>query len=98
MNIRVTAEFHEWAGSLSDKLQALVNDRLDRIRYNDHLGDTKSLEGGLFELRWRNGVRVYFAYTVDKYGRAIFLLLGGDKDGQNRDIRKARNILARETA
>lgn len=91
-----TAEFREWAASLSDHLRALVNDRLDRVRHDDHFGDAKCLGGGLFELRWKNGLRAYFGYAVDTQGRAILLLLGGDKDGQSRDIRKARDILARE--
>ena len=98
MNIRATAEFREWAVSLSENIRALVNDRLDRIQHNDHFGDAKNLGKDLFELKWKNGIRVYFAYAVDARGRAILLLLGGDKDGQTRDIRKARRILARETA
>ena len=98
MNIRAAVEFREWAASLSEILRGLVNDRLDRIRHNGHFGDAKGLGEGLFELRWKNGLRVYFSYVVDMNGRAILMLLGGDKDGQNRDIRKARNILAREAA
>ncbi len=55
------------------------------------------LGDGLFELKWKNGLRVYFGY-VEMNGRAALVLLGGEKHGQNRDIAKARGILARETA
>lgn len=97
MDIRATAEFREWLDNMPEHLRALVRDRLDRIRDSDHFGDAKNLGSGLFELRWKNGLRVYFAYIMGKDGKAILLLLGGDKDGQKRDIRKARTLLARET-
>ncbi|MBI5629962.1 MAG: type II toxin-antitoxin system RelE/ParE family toxin [Elusimicrobia bacterium] len=98
MNIKATPEFREWLDSLSEYLRALVRDRLDRIRENEYFGTSKGLGQGLFELKWKSGLRVYFGYVIDADGRAVLMLLGGDKNGQNRDIRKARAILARETA
>ncbi len=91
-------EFDEWLNGLSSYLQALVEIRLKRIRDHNHFGDVKALGGGLFELRWKNGLRVYFGYVVMEDGQAALMFLGGDKNGQNRDIGKARALLARETA
>lgn len=98
MRVETTAEFDEWQDGLGPKLDALLEDRLDRIREHDHFGDSRALGSGLFELRWKSGIRAYFGYVTDENGNAVLMLLGGDKDGQSRDIRKARTILAREAA
>lgn len=97
MDIRTAPEFDGWENSLSSKAQALVDARLDRIVHEDHFGDSRALGERLFELRWSGGMRVYFGYVADAGGKAALMLLGGDKNGQKRDIRKARRILARET-
>lgn len=41
------------------------------------------------ELRWKNGRRVYYAEIPEKQ---IILLLGGNKNGQDKDIRRAKRI------
>lgn len=96
MRVLKAAEFDEWLSGLSPYLQALVESRLRRIRDGGHFGDSKPLGKGLFELRWRQGLRAYFGYTQDAQGRAVLMLLGGDKNDQNRSIAKARALLARE--
>ena len=96
MRLRQTVEFAEWFDGLSEYFKDLVRDRFDRIRFHDHFGDVKALGGGVFELRWKNGMRVYFGYIADDSGRSALMLLGGDKHGQNHDISKARAVLARE--
>ncbi len=52
-------------------------------------GDFKSLGGGLYELRlfFGPGYRVYFGKDQ---GRTVLILAGGDKSGQARDIKKAK--------
>jgi putative component of toxin-antitoxin plasmid stabilization module len=60
--------------------------------------DRKYLGDDLFELRWRNGRRAYFSMMTDREGQAVLMLLGGGKNGQNRDISAARKILEREAA
>ena len=96
MDIHSTPEFDEWFHGLDDKNRAQVRDRFDRIREHSHFGDRKYLGGDLFELRWRNGRRLYYALIWEKDGSAVLLLLGGDKNGQSRDITRARKILERE--
>ena len=57
------------------------------------MGDHKIFSGGIIELRldFGPGYRVY----CSRIGNEIILLLhGGDKSGQNRDIKKAREYLA----
>jgi putative addiction module killer protein len=57
-----------------------------------NFGDHNNLGRGLFELRFLfgPGFRVY--YTV-RNGRIVFLLIGGDKSTQAKDIEKARNLM-----
>src|SRR5262249_37653214 len=81
--------FSEWFAELSDaKAKARIRDRLDRL-LQGNFGDSKSLGGGLHELRiaWGPGYRVYYAMI----GRTCVLLLcGGDKRKQSSDIERAR--------
>ncbi len=49
------------------------------------------------ELKWKNGRRIYFSVTLEDDGQILILLLGGNKNGQNRDIRKAKLILQKLT-
>ena len=44
---------------------------------------------GLIELRWLNGIRVYSFLWGDS---VIIALYGGNKNGQDKDIRKAKKI------
>jgi putative addiction module killer protein len=83
-----SSDYELWLVSLTEKEKAQVKARIDRIRISSHFGDWEILGGGLCELRWRNGWRVYFAW---KKGTNIIVLLGGGhKNGQEKDIKKAR--------
>jgi putative addiction module killer protein len=98
MNIESTREFDVWIFGLDEKTQSQVNDRLDRIREHNHFGDKKYLDDSLFELRWKNGRRIYYSLIEDDDGSAALMLLGGSKNGQNRDSVQARKILEREAS
>lgn len=92
IKISKTPEFEEWLAGLNSKEQAQIEARLFRIKEFGHLGDFKKLEGtsgALYELRWNNGWRVYF-YREDV--AAILVLLGGKKNDQKKDIKKAENL------
>ena len=94
MQIIRSAEFEIWLSNETAKIQALVEARIFRIEHYDHFGDAKHLGDGLSELRWKNGLRVYFARTG---GRVILLLHGGGKNDQKNDIKKAQVLLKRYT-
>lgn len=96
MDIRITPEFGDWLDGLNARERAQVDDRLDRLQSSEHFGDMKRLGDDLLELRWRNGRRVYFALVDGGAGAAALMLLGGSKNGQDRDISHARRILERE--
>ena len=98
MNVLTTDEFEDWFSELGPWGQAQVGDRLDRIRDHSHFGDTKFLGSRLWEMRWRSGRRVYYALVGSEDGKVALMLVGGDKNGQDRDIAQARRILERQLA
>jgi len=80
--------FREWAAELTQVQRAFVEERLDRVRLG-HFGNYRDLRGGLFELKFGSGLRVYYGME----GQTMVLLLcGGDKGGPRRDIDTARAI------
>jgi len=86
----ITSEYEKWVQKQSacDKVQIAL--RLSRIMVDGH----KSLEDNVWELKWGNGRRVYYAYIPEK---KILLLLGGNKNGQNKDIARAKKIYKKYT-
>lgn len=89
--LRQTETFAKWLGGLHDaKAKARILARLEAARLGN-LGDTRSLGGGVREMRVHvgPGYRVYFA---QRHG-AVLLLCGGDKSSQAPDIERARRIL-----
>jgi len=83
--------FNEWLNSLRDKkTKATLFMRIQRLR-EGNFGDFKSFDG-LYELRvnFGPGLRIYCA----KIGNRLILLLGGgDKNTQDRDIKKCKSYL-----
>lgn len=81
--------FTDWLNSLRDpKSRRRILARLLRVEQGNY-GDYKSVGEGVLELRFffGPGYRVYFGEDGDKL---VILLSGGDKDSQNRDIRRAK--------
>lgn len=89
-----TSEFEEWLNLESEKSRLQVRARLANIEHYGHFGIHKSVtnDNSVWELKWDNGRRVYYAYFKEEN---ILVLLGGNKNGQSQDIRKARKILER---
>ncbi|MGL4540432.1 MAG: type II toxin-antitoxin system RelE/ParE family toxin [Candidatus Rhabdochlamydia sp.] len=86
-----TPEYDKWLQEQPIKSRVQIHARLLHIQDNGHFGDHKDVDD-VWELRWKNGRRIYYAYIPDK---KILLLLGGNKNGQNKDIRQAKKILNR---
>jgi putative addiction module killer protein len=87
-----TTEFIEWFEEQSIRDQSSIDLRISRIENHAYLGDFKYLSDGLLELRWKNGRRIYFTKLENEN---IFLLLGGFKNAQKKDIKKARLLIKR---
>ena len=88
-------DFMEWFHCLDPKGRAQVDARILRIQEESYFGDAKYLNDGLIELRWKSGRRVYFARFHNKDRELIVLIIGGNKNGQKKDIAKARVLLQR---
>lgn len=73
-------------------MRSVVTRRLENIR-EGLLGDYKSIEDGIFEIRihTEQGVRMYFTFEGNK---VIVLLCGGDKRDQRKDIKRAKRYYA----
>ncbi len=88
-----TAEFRRWLRSLRDeRARARILKSIDHLSL-EHFGNTKSVGGGISELRvdYGPGYRIYFAR---RGARLILLAYGGDKSRQKTDIARAREIAA----
>lgn len=87
LEVLKTDEFEEWLDDQLPKVRTVIKARLDLISIG-HFGNHKRFEG-LIELKWLNGIRIY----TFMWGTAVVVALyGGNKNGQSRDIKKAKKI------
>ena len=90
--------FFLWMDTIRDRqVTKIIISRLDRVQYGNY-GDYKSVGGGVLELRFKIGIRIYFA----EYDNTIVLLFhGGNKRSQSKDVAKAKEywneLMSRET-
>jgi putative addiction module killer protein len=88
IEIRQTEIFARWLANMRDAhARARINARIRRLSLGNP-GDTKSVGGGVSEMRidYGPGYRVYFV----RRGEALAILLaGGEKRRQNQDIAMA---------
>ncbi|GHU10965.1 hypothetical protein FACS189449_01470 [Alphaproteobacteria bacterium] len=85
--------FSDWIDDLSRDYADKISKRLLRVLLGN-FGDFKSLGNGLYELRFNEGLRVYYS-QIDNV--VVLLLAGGDKNtkrDQSRDIDKAKEYLS----
>ena len=93
--LRSTKQYDKWLGGIKDKLTyARILNRINSMAEGS-FGDHKTISANLFELRmfFGSGYRIY--YTI-KNREIIFLLAGGDKSTQKRDITKAKKLLKQQ--
>ena len=83
--------FDKWLTKLKDvRGRARIVARIRSVELGN-LGDVKSVGDGISEMRFHfsPGYRVYFTRRNDI---VIFLLVGGDKSSQKRDIQMAKAL------
>lgn len=81
--------FETWLMSLDKTLLNKVLVRISRVKLGN-FGDYRSLKNDLYELRFNNGLRIYF---TEIKGEIIILFCGGNKKTQSNDIKKAKELL-----
>ena len=85
-----SATFRRWTRGLRDRAAlARINARLRSVSLGN-MGDSKVLDGGLFEMRVHHGPG-YRLYCL-RDGDAVVVLCGGDKGSQRRDIERAGRL------
>src|SRR5271156_673895 len=96
-HIHRVPEFRDWFDEQTEKARVQIDDRLSKIQDERYFGDHKSVsdDDEILELKWKNGRRIYFAHIPE---RKILILLGGNKNGQDKDIRKAKSLYKKYTA
>jgi putative addiction module killer protein len=91
IEVRQTAEFSDWLRRLKDaQATARIVARVRRMELGNS-GDTRSVGGGLMEMRIAYGPG-YRLYYVARGAGFVILLCGGDKRTQRKDIKRAREL------
>ncbi len=85
-----TAEYEEWFEEETERSKVQIQERLSRIEIDGHFGSIRNLKQKLTELKFNDGRRIYYTIVPESM---VVLLLGGNKHGQKKDIKKAREIL-----
>ena len=86
-----TETYKKWFKKLRDeKAKFAIGQRIGRMK-DGNFGDSKTVGGGVFELRIDvgKGYRVYF---TNNGKRIVILLVGGDKSTQDADIKTAKKM------
>lgn len=88
-----TPDFDVWLKQLRDRRGAArIAERIDRMRVGN-FGDFKFVGSGVSELRIGGAGPGYRAYFTRRGDTLVLLLCGGDKDSQQRDIERAKDML-----
>jgi len=90
--VRQTRQFRTWLRRLKDSnAVARIVARIRRMEQGN-FGDTRSVGGGVMELRvdYGPGYRIYY---VNRGAEIVILLCGGDKRAQQQDIRRAHDLV-----
>jgi len=90
--IITTNIFDKWFVSIKNKqYRARIFTRFDNVQ-RGNFGDCKNIGRNLFELRFFFGPG-YRVYYMIKDKSVVFLLCGGDKSSQQKDIKRAKEII-----
>jgi len=92
----MTPDFQRWYRVLKDKKGKIaINARILRIEQFGHFGDIRHVGENVYEMRIFSGPG-YRVYYTERDNDIVFLLAGGDKSTQIKDIKTAI-ALSRET-
>lgn len=85
-----TSEYREWLAAQTLKSKRQIQSRVLKIECDGHFGARRYLERyDLWEIKFNDGRRIYYVVIPE---RKIILLLGGNKNGQTKDIQNAARI------
>jgi len=94
-SIYESEEYLDWLITQTFKSKRQIENRLLKIEDEGHFGHIGYLDkdgDDLRELKFNDGRRIYYVIIPVAH---VILLLGGNKNGQDKDIKKARNLIAK---
>jgi putative addiction module killer protein len=97
-----TEEFEDWLNGETARSRRQIGLRLGKIRLDGHFGTKNNvsrnekgdLKDQVWEIKFNDGRRIYYAIIPEKN---IILLLGGNKNGQSKDIAKSKALYLKHT-
>ena len=92
MKILRSDVYIKWAKTQPLKIQKQLAARLIKIEDENYFGNHKHLVGELWELKFNNGNRIYYTIKIINE-QTVFLILGGNKNGQKEDIKKSKKLI-----
>lgn len=84
-------DYSIWYESQTSKIRAQIDGWLEKIRDFGHYGHVRRLSSVLFEIKFNNRNRIYYTEKIID-GKVLILILGGNKNGQYKDIKKTKKI------
>lgn len=84
-------EYLDWYSAQTAKIKAQIDSRLEKIKHFGHYGHVRKLSSVLYEIKFNNGNRIYYTEKIID-GHVVILIFGGNKNGQDKDIKKAKKI------
>lgn len=97
-----TEEFEDWLETETARSRYQIDMRLARLCLDGYFGTINNvskkekgiLKDRVWELKFNDGRRIYYVCIPEKN---ILLLLGGNKNGQTKDITKAKGLFIKST-
>ena len=97
-----TEEFEEWLNDETERSQYQIDIRLGKVKLDGYFGtinnvskkDKGEVKDRVWELKFNDGRRIYYACFPEL---DLLLLLGGNKNGQTKDITKAKHLFLKST-
>ena len=86
--------FNKWEDKIDGSQLIKIEAAKEKIVNEGLVTNAKDLKDGLYEKKWKSGLRLYFAVIEKEKGRKTLLLLGSGKDKeQDKAIRKSKKAL-----
>ena len=97
-----TEEFEEWLNEETARSRYQIDMRLAKVRLDGYFGvinnvskkEKGELKDRVWELKFNDGRRIYYVCFPEQN---ILLILGGNKNGQSKDITKAKSLFLKST-
>lgn len=90
--------FNKWENKIDQTQFVKVEAAKSKIMLCGLITSVKDLKGGLYEKKWKSGLRLYFSIIQEEDGKKTLLLLGSGKGvDQSKAIKKSRKSLLNYT-